>query len=110
MITKKSKFFAAAAVAGLFLFAPAVSFAQNAGIQAGATAIEQATTDLQAYFEPVTRLIYIIAAIVGLWGGFKIYSKWQAGDQDVQKTAVGWVGSLLFLLAVAAVLQAVFFT
>ena len=81
----------------------------NAGIQAGAAAIQQATTDLQAYFEPVTTLIYVIAALVGLFGGFRIYSKWQNGDQDVQKHAIGWVGAVLFLLAIAAVLQAVFF-
>ncbi|WP_439554731.1 DUF4134 family protein [Dyadobacter sp.] len=82
----------------------------NAGIQAGAAAIQQATTDLQAYFEPVTTLIYVIAALVGLFGGFRIYSKWQNGDQDVQKHAIGWVGAVLFILAIAAVLQAVFFT
>lgn len=85
------------------------SFAQNPGIQAGAQAIQQASADLQAYFEPVTTLIYIIAALVGLFGGFRIYSKWQNGDQDVQKNAIGWVGAVLFLLAIAAVLQAVFF-
>ena len=83
--------------------------AQNPGIQAGAQAIQQASSDLQAYFEPVTTLIYIIAALVGLFGGFRIYSKWQNGDQDVQKSAIGWVGAVLFLLSIAAVLQAVFF-
>ncbi len=85
------------------------AFAQNPGIQAGAQAIAQASSDLQAYFEPVTTLIYIIAALVGLFGGFRIYSKWQNGDQDVQKSAIGWVGAVLFLLSIAAVLQAVFF-
>jgi hypothetical protein len=84
--------------------------AQNPGIQAGAQAIQQASADLQAYFEPVTTLVYIIAALVGLFGGFRIYSKWQNGDQDVQKNAIGWVGAVLFLLAIAAVLQAVFFS
>ncbi|MPR37398.1 DUF4134 family protein [Salmonirosea aquatica] len=87
-----------------------VVLAQNPGIQAGAQAIQQASADLQAYFEPVTTLIYIIAALVGLFGGFRIYSKWQNGDQDVQKSAIGWVGAVLFLLSIAAILQAVFFT
>ncbi|WP_373514086.1 DUF4134 domain-containing protein [Persicitalea sp.] len=84
-------------------------YADNPGIAAGAQAIQQASSDLQAYFEPVTTLIYIIAALVGLFGGFRIYSKWQNGDQDVQKSAIGWVGAVLFLLSIAAVLQAVFF-
>lgn len=91
------------------LFSFGAVFAQNPGIQAGAQAIQQASSDLQAYFEPVTTLIYIIAALVGLFGGFRIYSKWQNGDQDVQKSAIGWVGAVLFLLSIAAVLQAVFF-
>lgn len=93
----------------VFLFSLGVALAQNPGIQAGAQAIQQASSDLQAYFEPVTTLIYIIAALVGLFGGFRIYSKWQNGDQDVQKSAIGWVGAVLFLLSIAAVLQAVFF-
>lgn len=83
--------------------------AQNAGIQRGAQVIEQQATALQAYFTPVTTIIYVIAAIIGLIGGFRIYSKWQNGDQDTQKAAVGWMGAILFILAIAATLQAVFF-
>lgn len=79
------------------------------GIAKGATALSSAASDLKAYFNPVATIIYIIAAIVGLVGAFRIYSKWQNGDQDVQKAAVGWLGSILFLLAVAAILQAVFY-
>lgn len=85
------------------------SKAQNAGIQRGAQVIEQQAAALQAYFTPVTTIIYVIAAIVGLVGGFRIYSKWQNGDQDTQKAAVGWMGAILFILAIAATLQAVFF-
>lgn len=83
--------------------------AQNRGIQAGAQALTQATNDVKSYFEPVTTLIYVVAAIVGLVGGFRVYNKWQNGDQEVQKHAVGWFGAVLFLLAIAAILQAVFF-
>ncbi|GAB3179643.1 hypothetical protein GCM10027291_46190 [Telluribacter humicola] len=98
------------ALAGAVLLAPwNLVFAQNAGIQAGAQAIQQAATDLQSYFEPVTTLVYIIAALVGMFGGFRIYSKWQGGDQEAHKNAIGWVGAVLFLLSIAAVLQAVFF-
>ena len=85
------------------------SNAQNAGIQRGAQVIDQQAAALQAYFTPVTTIIYVIAAIVGLVGGFRIYSKWQNGDQDTQNAAVGWMGAILFILAIAATLQAVFF-
>ena len=99
-----------AKVATLLALAPVFAMAQgNTGIQAGAQAITQATADLQSYFEPVVGLVYIIAAIVGVMGAYRIYSKIQSGDQDVQKSVVGWIGSFLFLLATATVLQAVFF-
>lgn len=95
--------------AALTIAALTKSNAQNAGIQRGAQVIDQQATALQAYFQPVTTIIYVIAAIVGLVGGFRIYSKWQNGDQDTQKAAVGWMGAILFILAIAATLQAVFF-
>ena len=74
----KSDFWPGAALAILALTA---SNAQNPGIQRGAQVIEQQATALQAYFQPVTTVIYVIAAIVGLIGGFRIYSKWQNGDR-----------------------------
>ena len=93
-----------------FLFAStSIAFAQNPGIARGAQALNAAATDLQQYFEPVTTIIYVIAAVVGVVGGYRVYSKMQNGDQDVQKAAVGWAGSFLFLLSVAAVLKAAFF-
>lgn len=86
-----------------------IAFAQNAGIARGAQALNAAATDLQQYFEPVTTIIYVIAGTVGLVGGYRVYSKMQNGDQDVQKAFVGWGGSFLFLLSVAAILKAAFF-
>ncbi|WP_041259697.1 DUF4134 domain-containing protein [Fibrella aestuarina] len=82
---------------------------QTKGIGAGVQVLTQTTRDLQDYFRPMTTVMYVIAAIVGIFGAFRIYSKMQAGDQDVQKSAVNWGGSVLFLLAFAAILQAVFF-
>lgn len=82
---------------------------QTKGIGAGVQVLTQTTRDLQEYFRPMTTVMYVIAAIVGIFGAFRIYSKMQAGDQDVQKSAVNWGGSVLFLLAFAAILQAVFF-
>lgn len=93
-----------------FLFASAgVAFGQNPGIQRGAQALNAAANDLQQYFEPVTTVVYVIAAVVGVVGGYRVYSKMQNGDQDVQKAFVGWGGSFLFLLSVAAILRAAFF-
>ncbi len=82
---------------------------QTKGIGAGVKVLTETTKQLQDYFRPMTTVMYVIAAIVGIFGAFRIYSKMQAGDQDVQKSAVNWGGSVLFLLAFAAILEAVFF-
>ncbi|MCY7358450.1 MAG: DUF4134 domain-containing protein [Rudanella sp.] len=87
----------------------AQSVDQTKGIGAGVQVLTQTTKQLQDYFRPMTTVMYVIAAIVGIFGAFRIYSKMQAGDQDVQKSAVNWGGSVLFLLAFAAILEAVFF-
>ncbi|PWK16799.1 uncharacterized protein DUF4134 [Arcicella aurantiaca] len=98
---------------GLFVLSIYVSFssmAQSATLDgdAGVAAIEDAQVQIKKYFAPVTIIIYIIAAIVGMIGAFKVYNKWQNGDQDVQKVAVGWFGSFLFLIIANTVLRSVF--
>lgn len=96
------------AVASLSLPFASVMAQQAQGIQRGVQAIQATTTDLKTYFDPVVILIYVVAAVTGVIGAYRIYAKWQNGDQDVQKSAMGWVGSILFLLAIAALLKAVF--
>ncbi len=106
---KKTKFekISYLAITGILVSMPI--FAQNQGIQAGAQALDQAATDLKLFFEPSVKVIYVVAAITGVYGGFKIYTKMQSGDQDVQKSVINWVGAVLLLLSVGAVLQTVFF-
>ena len=41
----------------------------------GAAGITEATTMISGYFDPATRLIYAIGAVVGLIGGVKVYTK-----------------------------------
>jgi Domain of unknown function (DUF4134) len=98
---------------GLFVLSMYVSFssmAQSATLNgdAGVAALEDAQVQIKKYFAPLTIIIYIIAAIVGMIGAFKVYNKWQNGEQDVQKAAVGWFGSFLFLIIANTVLRSVF--
>lgn len=78
------------------------------GLQAGEAAIDAASDAVTGYFDPATRLIYAIGAVVGLVGGVKVYGKWNSGDQDTQKTAMSWFGSCIFLVIIATVLRAFF--
>jgi len=41
----------------------------------GSAGITEATQMISSYFEPATRLIYAIGAVVGLIGGVKVYTK-----------------------------------
>lgn len=74
----------------------------------GAAGIQEATTQVTSYFDPATNLIYAIGAVVGLVGAVKVFSKWNSGDQDTQKSAMSWFGSCIFLVVVATVLRAFF--
>ena len=55
----------------LMIAATASAFAQGNGM----AGINEATSMVTSYFDPATKLIYAIGAVVGLIGGIKVYSK-----------------------------------
>ena len=74
----------------------------------GSAGITEATSMVSSYFEPATRLVYAIGAVVGLIGGVKVYSKFSAGDPDTSKTAASWFGACIFLIVAATILRSFF--
>lgn len=74
----------------------------------GMAGITEATNMVSSYFEPLTRLIYAIGAVVRLIGGVRVYSKFSSGDPDVSKTAAAWFGACIFLVVAATVLRSFF--
>ena len=60
------------------------------------------------YFDPGTKLIYAIGAVIGLIGGVKVYSKFSSGDPDTSKTAASWFGACIFLIVAATILRSFF--
>ncbi|GHT39115.1 transposase [Bacteroidia bacterium] len=74
----------------------------------GAAGITEATQMVTSYFEPATKLIYAIGAVVGLIGGVKVYSKFSSGDPDTGKTAASWFGACIFLIVAATILRSFF--
>lgn len=79
-----------------------------AGAGNGSTAINNAATSVQQYWGPVSGLIKVVGAVVGLLGGLRIYNKWTNGDQDVNKEILGWGGACLFLFLVPTFLSSFF--
>jgi hypothetical protein len=74
----------------------------------GAAGITEATQMVTSYFDPATKLIYAIGAVVGLIGGIKVYSKFSSGDPDTGKTAASWFGACIFLIVSATILRSFF--
>ena len=96
---KKKVIFAAA-----LMLASVSAFAQGNGI----AGISEATSMVTSYFDPGTKLIYAIEAVVGLIGGVKVYSKFSSGDPDTSKTAASWFGACIFLIVAATILRSFF--
>lgn len=79
-------------------------FAQGNGV----AGITEATQMMSSYFDPATKLIYAIGAVVGLIGGVKVYGKFSSGDPDTSKTAASWFGACIFLVVAATILRSFF--
>ena len=91
-------------IAAVLLLSISSDFAQGNGL----SGINQATNMVTSYFDPATKLIYAIGAVVGLIGGVKVYSKFSSGDPDTSKTAASWFGACIFLIVAATILRSFF--
>ena len=80
------------------------AYAQGNGI----AGINEATKMVTSYFDPGTKLIYAVGAVVGLIGGIKVYNKFSSDDPDTSKTAASWFGACIFLIVAATILRSFF--
>ena len=88
----------------LMLPASLASFAQCNGM----ASIRAATNMVTSYFDPLTKLIFAVAAVLGLVGGVRVYSKFNSGDPDASKSATALFLSCVFLVIVGTVLRSFF--
>ena len=88
----------------LLMTATIGAYAQGNGI----AGINEATKKVTSYFDPGTKLIYAVGAVVGLIGGIKVYNKFSSGDPDTSKTAASWFGACIFLIVAATILRSFF--
>ena len=80
------------------------AYAQGNGI----AGINEATKMVTSSFDPGTKLLYAVGAVVGLIGGIKVYNKFSSGDPDTSKTAASWFGACIFLIVAATILRSFF--
>ena len=88
----------------LLMTAAIGAYAQGNGI----AGINEATKMVTSYFDPGTKLIYAVGAVVGLIGGIKVYNKFSSDDPDTSKTAASWFGACIFLIVAATILRSFF--
>ena len=86
------------------LAAAGAAMAQGNG-QAGIT---EATQLVTGYFDPGTKLVYAVGAIIGLIGGVKVYQKFSSGDPDTSKSVILLFGACIFLIVAATILRSFF--
>ena len=98
-MNKKQLFLSAA-----LLLAASSTFAQGNGL----SGITEATSMMTSYFDPATKLVYAVGAVVGLIGGVKVYGKFSSGDPDTSKVAASWFGACIFLIVAATILRSFF--
>ena len=87
--------------AALLIAAASSAFAQDNGL----AGINEATSMVTSYFDPGTKLIYAIGAVVGLIGGVKVYGKFSSGDPDTSKPAASSIDAFIFLIVAATILR-----
>ena len=98
-MNKKQLFLSAA-----LLLSASSTFAQGTGL----SGITEATSMMTSYFDPATKLVYAVGAVVGLIGGVKVYGKFSSGDPDTSKVAASWFGACIFLIVAATILRSFF--
>ena len=87
----------------LIMMLAAVAAASAAMAQGnGQAGITEATQLVTGYFDPGTKLIYAIGAVI------EVYQKFSSGDPDTSKTASSWFGACIFLIVAATILRSFF--
>lgn len=77
-------------------------------MESGVKAISTASDSIKKYLPVVTKLIYVIAGIIGVVGIISVYIKMNNEEQDVKKSIMMIVGACIFLIAAAQALPLFF--
>lgn len=83
-------------------------FALSASAQDLAGGIDAATNELTSVFQPIKTLMYVLCAIVAIFGAVRVYTKHQNGDSDTQKAMGQWGMAFVFLIAAIFIIESVF--
>lgn len=74
----------------------------------GVTGLTAGTNEIKKYVKPVMDLTMVAGGIVGVIGAFRVFTKWNSGDNDINKEVMGWGGAMIFLIVSGIVVKAFF--
>lgn len=74
----------------------------------GVRAIEQATENLSSYYDPISKLVFTLAALLALGGAFHVFSLLQKGDDRAKEVGVKYITGIIVLLILVGVLKIIF--
>lgn len=90
----------------LLLFACLVS--TNLLAQSAAAGLNEASSMLASYFDPLVKVVYTGSALCGMVGAWGVFSKFIRGEPDGTKHLGAYGGGCIFLLIIGKVLSALF--
>lgn len=85
-------------------------FAQSGGAngQGLTNALNAGANDVKGVYAGLVGILNIIAGLVAIFGIFRVYSKYQNGDQDTNKAIAQFGGAFIFLIAAGFVVKTFF--
>ena len=95
-------------IAVMLLLVVVTVAADAQSMDSGVKAITKASDSIKKYLPVVTKLIYVIAGIIGILGIVSVYIKMNNEEQDVKKSIMMIVGACIFLIAAAQALPLFF--
>lgn len=78
------------------------------GVQKFSDALSEGTGSLKKVFKVVSTFLYVLAGIIGLVGGFKVYSKYQNQEQDAQKSLITLAGGVVAIIVISFLMNKIF--
>lgn len=103
---KKRMFLQAAVITAMLACVVAANAAPGSG--ALKDGLNAGYSELNGAMDIIKKIIYLIAAVMGLIGAVKVYLKFSEGAPDTTKTAAGWFGGAAFLVVAGIIIDNLF--
>ena len=91
----------------VFLVGVCLAYSQN-NVNKLSQALTEGTNNLKNIFQVVSTFLYVLAGIIGLVGGFKVYSKYQNQEQDAQKSLITLAGGVVAIIVISFLMNKIF--